>query len=78
MGQIVAFPLTEIIINQSHPEQRQHPGDRLQWCRKGGTLLRVFEKIKAEAALAAGIFHREEVAIEAVKQHMRERGIETR
>jgi len=35
-------------------------------------------KTKAEAALAAGIFHREEVPIEAVKQHMRERGIETR
>jgi glutamine amidotransferase/cyclase len=31
-----------------------------------------------EAALAAGIFHREEVPIQAVKQHMRERGIETR
>ena len=27
----------------------------------------VFEKTKAEAALAAGIFHREEVPIEAVK-----------
>ena len=38
----------------------------------------VFEKTKAEAALAAGIFHREEVSIEAVKEHMRERGIETR
>ena len=38
----------------------------------------VFEKTKAEAALAAGIFHREEVPIEAVKQHMREKGIETR
>ena len=38
----------------------------------------VFEKTKAEAALAAGIFHREEVPIEAVKKHMRERGIETR
>ena len=38
----------------------------------------VFEKTKAEAALAAGIFHREEVAIDAVKEHMRERGIETR
>jgi len=32
----------------------------------------------AEAALAAGIFHREEVPTEAVKEHMRERGIETR
>jgi len=31
-----------------------------------------------EAALAAGIFHREEVPIEAVKKHMRERGIVTR
>jgi len=31
-----------------------------------------------EAALATGIFHREEVPIGAVKQHMSERGIETR
>ena len=39
----------------------------------------VFEKTKAEVALAAGIFHREEVPIEgAVKEHMREKGIETR
>ena len=38
----------------------------------------VFEKTDVEAALAAGIFHREEVSIEAVKAHMRERGIETR
>ena len=38
----------------------------------------VFKKTKAEAALAAGIFHREEVPIEAVKEHMREKGIETR
>ncbi len=38
----------------------------------------VFEKTKAEAALAAGIFHREEVPIEAVKEHMRDKGIETR
>ena len=38
----------------------------------------VFEKTDVEAALAAGIFHREEVSIEAVKEHMRERGLETR
>jgi glutamine amidotransferase/cyclase len=38
----------------------------------------VFKKTKAEAALAAGIFHREEVPIEAVKDHMRDEGIETR
>ncbi len=38
----------------------------------------VIEKTKAEAALAAGIFHREEVPIEAVKEHMRDEGIETR
>ena len=38
----------------------------------------VFEKTKAEAAMAAGISHREEVPIEAVKEHMREKGIETR
>jgi glutamine amidotransferase/cyclase len=38
----------------------------------------VFQKTDVEAALAAGIFHREEVPIEAVKEHMRVRGIETR
>jgi glutamine amidotransferase/cyclase len=38
----------------------------------------VFEEADVEAALAAGIFHREEVPIEAVKDHMREKGIETR
>jgi glutamine amidotransferase/cyclase len=38
----------------------------------------VVEKTRAEAALAAGIFHREEVPIEAVKEHMRDEGIETR
>jgi glutamine amidotransferase/cyclase len=38
----------------------------------------VFEKTDVEAALAAGIFHREEVPIEAVKEHMRDEGIETR
>ena len=38
----------------------------------------VFKKTDVEAALAAGIFHREEVPIEAVKEHMREEGIETR
>ena len=45
---------------------------------KVGHFTDVFEKTKTEAALAAGIFHREEVPIEAVKKHMRERGIETR
>jgi glutamine amidotransferase/cyclase len=38
----------------------------------------VFEKTRAEAALAAGIFHRKEVSIEAVKEHLRHRGIEIR
>jgi glutamine amidotransferase/cyclase len=38
----------------------------------------VLEKTKAEAALAAGVFHREEVPIEAVKEHMRDEGIGTR
>jgi len=38
----------------------------------------VFEKTDVEAALAAGIFHREEVPIKAVKEHMRDRGLETR
>jgi len=36
------------------------------------------KKNKAEAAMAAGIFHRVVVPIEAVKQHMREKDIEKR
>ena len=38
----------------------------------------VFEKTDVEAALAAGIFHRREVPIEAVKAHLESRGIEVR
>ena len=36
----------------------------------------VFEKTDVEAILAAGIFHREEVPIEAVKKHLQEQSIE--
>jgi glutamine amidotransferase/cyclase len=38
----------------------------------------VFQETGVEAALAAGIFHREEVPIAAVKEHLRQRGIEVR
>jgi glutamine amidotransferase/cyclase len=38
----------------------------------------VFDLTGVEAALAAGIFHREEVPIAAVKAHLRDQGIETR
>jgi len=38
----------------------------------------VFEATGVEAALAAGIFHRREVPIAAVKAHLRARGIEVR
>jgi imidazole glycerol-phosphate synthase len=38
----------------------------------------VFAATGVEAALAAGIFHRREVPIQAVKAHLRERGVETR
>jgi len=38
----------------------------------------VFEKTGVEAALAAGIFHRREVPVAAVKEHLRQRGIEVR
>lgn len=38
----------------------------------------VFENTRAEAALAAGIFHREEVPIQRVKAHLAEKGIEVR
>lgn len=38
----------------------------------------VFEKTKAEAALAAGIFHRKEVRIKAVKAYLASRNIEIR
>jgi imidazole glycerol phosphate synthase subunit HisF len=40
--------------------------------------LEVFENTDVVAVLVAGILHREEVPIEAVKEHMRERGRETR
>jgi len=38
----------------------------------------VFEQTGADAALAAGIFHRKEVPIAVVKTHLRERGVEVR
>jgi glutamine amidotransferase/cyclase len=38
----------------------------------------VFINTGVQAALAAGMFHRKEVEIEAVKQHMRENGIPAR
>ncbi len=38
----------------------------------------VFRETGADAALAAGIFHRREVPIQAVKDHLRESGIEVR
>jgi glutamine amidotransferase/cyclase len=38
----------------------------------------VFQKTSVQAALAAGMFHRKEVEIEAVKQHMRDNGIRAR
>jgi len=40
---------------------------------KAGHFSEVIEKTDVEAALGAGIFHREEVPIEAVVEHMRER-----
>lgn len=38
----------------------------------------VFQKTNVQAALAAGMFHRKEVEIEAVKKHMRDHGIAAR
>ncbi|XP_047090009.1 imidazole glycerol phosphate synthase hisHF, chloroplastic-like [Lolium rigidum] len=38
----------------------------------------VFEKTNASAALAAGIFHRKEVPILAVKEHLEDAGVEVR
>ena len=38
----------------------------------------VFTRTGAEAALAAGIFHRKETSVQAVKNHLRKRGIEVR
>jgi len=38
----------------------------------------VFAATGVEAALAAGIFHRQEVPIAAVKAHLAELGVETR
>ncbi|KAH9624238.1 hypothetical protein KSS87_004981 [Heliosperma pusillum] len=36
----------------------------------------VFEKTNASAALAAGIFHRKEIPVQAVKEHLLKKGIE--
>lgn len=38
----------------------------------------IFKRTKVQAALAAGMFHRKEVEIEEVKQHMRSNGIPAR
>ena len=38
----------------------------------------VFKKTNADAALAAGIFHRREVSIKSVKDYLKEKGIEVR
>ena len=38
----------------------------------------VLSATDASAALAAGIFHRQEVSIDAVKQHMHDNGVPTR
>ncbi len=38
----------------------------------------VFKETNADAALAAGIFHRKEVSIKAVKNYLKEKGIEIR
>ncbi|XP_074282075.1 imidazole glycerol phosphate synthase hisHF, chloroplastic [Silene latifolia] len=38
----------------------------------------VFEKTNASAALAAGIFHRKEIPVQAVKDHLLKKGIEVR
>jgi glutamine amidotransferase/cyclase len=38
----------------------------------------VFHKTAASAALAAGIFHREEISITSVKEHMVQAGVDTR
>ena len=38
----------------------------------------VFQKTDVEAGLAAGIFHRREVPIDAVKAHLKDVGIEIR
>jgi glutamine amidotransferase/cyclase len=38
----------------------------------------VFEKTRASAGLAAGIFHRREVGIDEVKEHLRKGGVRVR
>jgi len=45
---------------------------------KEGHFVEVFQKTRSEAALAAGIFHREEVLISAVKEAMEQNGIPVR
>ena len=65
-------------INKSPPKQCHHPCViASSGAGKVEHFTEVIEKTKAEAALAACVFHREDVSIEAVKQHMREKGIGT-
>ncbi len=45
---------------------------------KSDHFIEVFVQTDVEAALAAGIFHRKEVAIDEVKERMKQKGIETR
>jgi imidazole glycerol phosphate synthase subunit HisF len=76
------FLFSQIYLKVDYFDQKYNEYQKFMMSRKNGGKVEhfseVFEKTKAEAALAAGIFHREEVHIEAVKEHMRDEGIETR
>ena len=61
--------LTRMVKESGHD-----PGHRLKRRRQGGTFFRGLPETGVEAALAAGIFHRREVPIEAVKAHLQGRG----
>ncbi len=50
----------------------------IQSREKMSTFMKVFNSTRASAALAAGIFHRREVAIMQVKTHMEDANIPTR
>lgn len=64
-----------------HDCMRQHRNTFCAWLLRAGKpehFSEVFHKTKASAGLAAGIFHRREVPIEAVKEHMVQQAIPTR
>ena len=62
--------MTEAIILQTRLMRNHHPGDCSSGAVKVEHFSEVFKKTHVEAALATGIFHREELTLAGVKKHL--------